>query len=112
MARKDLTERFGREARDPCEVTQVSWKRSTDKKTADSSRRVIASGRIGDEARKLGHATASDRLRWLGDYEDAGLTVLSISRHSHDKNTEIMSLDTKSESVADTWRDSGLSLQL
>ena len=57
--REDLTERFGREARDPCEVTQVSWKRSTDKKTADSSRRVIASGRIGDEARKLGHATAA-----------------------------------------------------
>ena len=61
---------------------------------------------------KLGHTTESDRLRCLKDYADAGLTVLSISRHSHDRNTEIMKLDTKSELVAETWKRNALPLEL
>ena len=61
---------------------------------------------------KLGNASEVDRRRYLNDYQDAGLTVLSISRHSHDRNSEIMSLDTRSEAVAETWRESDLSLQL
>jgi hypothetical protein len=61
---------------------------------------------------KLGHASESGRRCCLQDYEDAGLTVLSISRHSHDNNTEIMALDTRSELVAETWKNGDLSLQL
>ena len=60
----------------------------------------------------LGNASEIDRLRYLKNYQDAGLTVLSISRHSHDNNTEIMKLDTKSELVAETWKNNDLSLRL
>lgn len=46
---------------------------------------------------ELGHN--ENRKSILDDYRSAGLTVLSISRHSHDNNQEIMSLDTKSELI-------------
>jgi molybdenum cofactor biosynthesis enzyme MoaA len=61
---------------------------------------------------KLGHTSNSDRLHVLRSYEESGLTVLSISRHSHDNNTKIMKLDTKSELIAETWKNSDSSLQL
>jgi molybdenum cofactor biosynthesis enzyme MoaA len=41
----------------------------------------------------------------LGTLGDAGLTVLSLSRHHHDRaeNARIMRLDTESEKVVRTW---------
>jgi hypothetical protein len=53
----------------------------------------------------LGHADEDRRLQILRDYQEYGLTVLAISRHSHDRNAEIMHLDTRSELVAQTWRE-------
>lgn len=53
----------------------------------------------------LGHATPDERLRALDDYHANGLNVLSISRHSPDRNAEIMGLDTCSERVAKTWKE-------
>jgi molybdenum cofactor biosynthesis enzyme MoaA len=60
----------------------------------------------------LGHASESERLRCLRDYEEAGLTVLAISRHSHDRNAEIMSVETKSELIAETCKTCGINFDL
>ena len=49
----------------------------------------------------LGNATDEERLRILCDYRDAGLMVLSVSRHDADRNTAIMGLDTRSERIAE-----------
>jgi len=46
---------------------------------------------------ELGHS--ENRKSILDDYRAAGLTVLSVSRHSNDNNQEIMSLETKSELI-------------
>ncbi|HEY1191010.1 MAG TPA: aminotransferase class I/II-fold pyridoxal phosphate-dependent enzyme, partial [Gemmata sp.] len=51
----------------------------------------------------LGHADPDERVRRLCDYHDNGLTVLALSRHSHDRNADIMHLETHSERVAHTW---------
>ncbi|QJX00739.1 aminotransferase class I/II-fold pyridoxal phosphate-dependent enzyme [Frigoriglobus tundricola] len=51
----------------------------------------------------LGHADPARRLELLREYHAAGLTVLAISRHSPDRNSDIMHLDTRSERVARTW---------
>ncbi|MES2791955.1 MAG: radical SAM protein, partial [Planctomycetota bacterium] len=61
---------------------------------------------------KMGHASDADRCQWLHDYQEAGLAVLSVSRHSHDRNAEIMHLDTKSELIAQTWRQGSFSMEL
>ncbi len=53
---------------------------------------------------KLGHADSADGLRTLRDYHANGLTVLALSRHSHDRNAEIMHLETHSERVAQAWQ--------
>ncbi|MBY0457447.1 MAG: radical SAM protein, partial [Gemmataceae bacterium] len=53
----------------------------------------------------LGTATPQRRQEVLRDYHAAGLTVLALSRHSHDRNAEIMGLETHSERVAGTWAD-------
>ena len=53
---------------------------------------------------KLGHADPVERLRTLRDYHESGLTVLALSRHSHDRNADIMHLETHSELVARTWQ--------
>jgi molybdenum cofactor biosynthesis enzyme MoaA len=47
----------------------------------------------------------NDRLAALTRLQEAGLSVLAISRHHHDRvrNAEIMRLDTASEAVAHTW---------
>jgi hypothetical protein len=47
----------------------------------------------------LGHAADEERLRILREYRDSGLSVLSVSRHDADRNTEIMGLDTRSERI-------------
>jgi len=51
----------------------------------------------------LGHADPARRLELLREYHATGLTVLAVSRHSHDRNSEIMHLDTRSERIARTW---------
>ena len=51
---------------------------------------------------QLGHMSEDQRLRTLIDYHDAGLNVLSISRHSDDSNESIMKVDTKSDLVEQT----------
>ena len=60
----------------------------------------------------LGNANPEERLKTLMDYQNSGLNVLSISRHSHNNNTAIMSLDTKSELIAETWRNNKFNLTL
>lgn len=49
----------------------------------------------------LGHATTEECRTILKEYKKAGLTNLSVSRHSHDNNTKIMSLETKSENISE-----------
>lgn len=46
----------------------------------------------------------SDRAQKLSDYVQAGLSVLSVSRHHHDsvRNAEIMGLDTRTERILGT----------
>ncbi len=55
----------------------------------------------------LGHASDAERLRVLREYRDAGLSVLSVSRHDADDNAAIMGLDTRSEKIAETLREVG-----
>jgi molybdenum cofactor biosynthesis enzyme MoaA/aspartate/methionine/tyrosine aminotransferase len=60
----------------------------------------------------LGNASDAERLRILREYRDAGLTVLSVSRHDADRNLEIMGIDTRSERIAGSMRDvQGLTLR-
>ena len=52
----------------------------------------------------LGHMDESNRLATLLEYQNSGLSVLSISRHGvdSDNNAKIMNLDTKSDLIANT----------
>jgi molybdenum cofactor biosynthesis enzyme MoaA len=60
----------------------------------------------------LGNASDAERLRILYEYRDAGLTVLSVSRHDADRNLDIMGIDTRSERIASSIRDvQGLTLR-
>lgn len=60
----------------------------------------------------LGNATDAQRLRILREYRDAGLKVLSVSRHDADRNRDIMGIDTRSERIASSLRDlEGLTLR-
>jgi molybdenum cofactor biosynthesis enzyme MoaA len=60
----------------------------------------------------LGNASDTERLRILCEYRDAGLTVLSVSRHDADRNLDIMGIDTRSERIAGSMRDvQGLTLR-
>jgi MoaA/NifB/PqqE/SkfB family radical SAM enzyme len=54
---------------------------------------------------KWGRMDEPSRAEALRQLADAGLTVLSLSRHHHDDaaNTTLMGLDTGSERVAATW---------
>lgn len=54
---------------------------------------------------KLGHADPTERLHTLRDYRESGLTVLAVSRHSPDRNSELMHLETHSERIGHTWRE-------
>jgi hypothetical protein len=59
----------------------------------------------------LGHADLEERRTILREYKQAGLTNLSVSRHSHDNNTKIMSLETKSENISEALGDDTPSLR-
>ncbi len=60
----------------------------------------------------LGNASDLERLRILREYRDAGLTVLSVSRHDADRNLDIMGIDTRSERIASSIREiEGLTLR-
>jgi len=60
----------------------------------------------------LGNAADEDRLRMLHEYREAGLTVLSVSRHDADRNSAIMGVDTHSERIAESMRHvEGLTLR-
>lgn len=54
----------------------------------------------------LARREADLRAQMLAEYADAGLNVLSISRHHHDDaaSTRLMSLETDVAAVAETWR--------
>lgn len=54
----------------------------------------------------------TDRQHLLNDYVKAGLSVLSISRHSHDKNEAIMKLNTHSELIAHDVKKYGIPLPI
>jgi len=60
----------------------------------------------------LARATELDRVRMLAEYVEAGLTVLSLSRHHHDVRTNetIMGVDTGTESVLKSLREVKASL--
>jgi molybdenum cofactor biosynthesis enzyme MoaA len=49
----------------------------------------------------LSRLDPTDRAQRLRDYAEAGLSVLSLSRHHHDvtRNADIMGLDTKTEAI-------------
>jgi hypothetical protein len=54
---------------------------------------------------KWGHMTDQARATALHDLDDAGLSVLAISRHHFDseRNSSLMNLRTGSEAIARTW---------
>jgi wyosine [tRNA(Phe)-imidazoG37] synthetase (radical SAM superfamily) len=54
---------------------------------------------------KWGHMTDQARATALHDLDDAGLSVLAISRHHFDSehNSSLMNLPTRSEAIARTW---------
>lgn len=54
---------------------------------------------------RWGRRSDEDRLAALLGLQQAGLTVLSISRHhvDRDRNAALMGLDTGSERIAETW---------
>lgn len=54
----------------------------------------------------LGNMEPIDRMKTLWDYYEAGLNVIAVSRHSPDRNHEIMKIDTKSERIARAISDS------
>ncbi len=58
---------------------------------------------------KWGRLPEAGRAQALRELADAGLRVLSLSRHHHDDaaNAALMGLDSKSEAVAATWARSG-----
>lgn len=60
----------------------------------------------------LGKATPERRLEALSRLDAAGLSVLAISRHHHDrdKNAAIMGLDTKTEELLESLRNHSAAL--
>lgn len=48
----------------------------------------------------LGNAIGTEAIRILQDYQNSGLTTLSVSRHSAYNNADIMHLETHSEVIA------------
>ncbi|WP_397568284.1 aminotransferase class I/II-fold pyridoxal phosphate-dependent enzyme [Schlesneria sp. T3-172] len=60
----------------------------------------------------LGNSSEEERVRTLREYRDAGLDVLSVSRHDADHNFAIMGVETCSERIATSIRDvEGLTLR-
>ncbi len=86
---------------EPCLLRRTDLLRLVDECRA-AFRKVVL---ISNGAR-LGRAGPPERRTALRELADAGLSVLSVSRHHHDdaRNTALMGLETRSERLTATWK--------